>query len=747
MNGMTVNKWVVVLLLLAEACTAIAVAEEGGNPVASPGKEPSGLTLKEDSKAVEAISGVASTEPQNTTPPLVAENQHVLAAQDAPLGNLQEAEELSAKHGGLVEERAATASAKKTRLGIKLDTGLSLTGNTALPLSEGKETPDVVTQPVTAATGNTVVKEAGDGGRSSDGVQQQVKSAAAIEPQAVQPGGTQGADGTAGAVGVSGAKKPMRALKPGMNVLLDTVQKAVLKSPEVLARWETFKAVTKETDAVRGGYFPRLDITASKGRETYASPLITSQSMGRQGATMTLTQLLYDGFATRNEVQRLTKVQLVRYYELLDASETAALEALRAYYEVVRTRRLFELTEDNYVIHRKAYEHILQKVKAGVGRRVDLEQASGRLALSKSNLTLDNANIHDASARYQRIVGELPPPEMVSPASETTQGKIDQLILPNAAAATLSVVVESHPAILAAVESVRAAKYDLSARSSRYQPTINLQVSRTNNLNYAGLAGRTRDATAEVVMTWNLFNGGADRARSKQSASLLEAARDQRDKTCRDIRMNLEIAYNDISKLKEQMEYMDQHQVAIGKAVIAYQKQFEIGQRSLLDVLDSENELFQAKRTYINAQYDLYIAQARTVAGMGQLAGSLGLARLETPGLPEAMGVSSDGPETCLPEPALATGYSIEELNQRAKDELEASRPRRKPAGVSGQEDDADILDGLDDATDGGGTPKAEGGAASEADMLMQEFNPNGLEAEKAGAAPAKGSNSTQKQE
>ena len=71
--------------------------------------------------------------------------------------------------------------------------------------------------------------------------------------------------------------------------------------------------------------------------------------------------------------------------------------------------KLVALAEENYVQHRSVFEQIQRKVQAGAGRRVDFEQASGRLALAESNLLTETANLHDVSARYQRIVGETPP--------------------------------------------------------------------------------------------------------------------------------------------------------------------------------------------------------------------------------------------------------------------------------------------------------------------------------------------------
>jgi adhesin transport system outer membrane protein len=494
--------------------------------------------------------------------------------------------------------------------------------------------------------------------------------------------------GTAAAQQDDKAEAETGAARPeiGRNdMLVDFAQKALLKNPEVLSRWHNFQAAVSETAAARGGYFPRFDVAVDSGREHGQAQILNNAdyTVNTKNITFTLTQMLYDGFATRNEVRRLNNAQLTRYYELLDASENAALEAVRVFYDVSRQRKLFELTEDNYVRHRTAYEQIKLKVAAGVGRRVDLEQATGRLALSESNLVLDNANVHDASARFQRVIGELPPASM---RKSPSQDKLARQILPNAAEAVLSVAVDYHPAILASVENVRSARYDLYGRWAKYQPTVNLSVSQAHGKNLGGIEGFTSNAAAKVTLNWNLFSGGSDRARSSQYAERLNAARDLRDKACRDIRMTLAIAYNDISKLREQLNYLDQHQLSIEKARTAYQKQFDIGQRTLLDLLDTENELYQAKRSFINAEYDLAIAHARTLAGMGRLANALGIAHLETADLPELLGTSSDAAENCPVEAPLALDIRKEELDARAmetaKEAVEAARVKEELAAA-----------------------------------------------------------------
>jgi adhesin transport system outer membrane protein len=91
------------------------------------------------------------------------------------------------------------------------------------------------------------------------------------------------------------------------------------------------------------------------------------------------------------------------------------------------------------------------------------------------------------------------------------------------------------------------------------------------------------------------------------------------------------IAYNDIERLKEQLIYRKQHKDSIENAREAYRKQFDIGQRTLLDLLDSENEYFQAKRSYTNTEFDIQTAYARTYAGQGELLNKIGATRGNLP--------------------------------------------------------------------------------------------------------------------
>ncbi len=411
--------------------------------------------------------------------------------------------------------------------------------------------------------------------------------------------------------------------------MLAAARKAVVSNPEVQARWRNFTGAQAERDVARAGYKPSVDLTLGVGHEKTKDPLpVGRREYDRSGGQLSLTQMLFDGFYTPSEVKRLGYAELTRYYELLEATESIALEAVRAYADVTRYSELVEEAKANYVEHKLTAQQIEERSAAGVTRRVDLDQAIGRLALAESNLLTEISNLHDVSARYQRIMGEMPAKNL-APLPESTQLSG----IPPTMAEAMQKGLPNSPTINAAYENVRASKEQIESSKAGYWPRVDFRVRQSWGRNIDGVSGNSKDTVAEVLLNYNLYRGGADAARERQAVEYKYQARDLQEKACRDVRQTLAIAYNDVVRLREQLGYLDQHRLSTEKAREAYRQQFDIGQRTLLDLLDTQNEYFEASRAYTNARYNEFVAQARTLASMGQLTSALSVNRPDQPSL------------------------------------------------------------------------------------------------------------------
>lgn len=404
------------------------------------------------------------------------------------------------------------------------------------------------------------------------------------------------------------------------------VEKVISSNPEVQAKYHAYVGAGYEQNVVKGGYLPKVDIQSTyRKQEDINFRTNNGTAIPRFSNQLILRQMIFDGLATPYEASRLGHAKRVRYYELQDAMQNTSLEFMRAYMDTLRFRQLTEYAKSNYVAHKQLFDRIQERVDAGVARRVDLEQATGRLALAEANLLTEATNLHDVTARIQRLLGELPPstleqPDFYKAGAEAT------------AADALRVAYLQNPSILATSEDIQATKDEVKTKEAKYLPRLDLQARKNLGTSSDGRNSTSAADVVELTMNFNLFNGFSDKAAVSQTIEKLNTANDMRDKACVDTRQLVTIAYNDILQLKEQLTYRDTHQKSIENAREAYRKQFDIGQRTLLDLLDTENEYFQARRAFANTDYDIQTAYARLYAAQGELLNKIGSQRQ---GLPE----------------------------------------------------------------------------------------------------------------
>lgn len=406
--------------------------------------------------------------------------------------------------------------------------------------------------------------------------------------------------------------------------LKEMVEKTITSNPEVQTRYHKFLESGYEQDVARGNFLPSADIVSTYRNQEELVKISGKTGVPRMNNELVLRQMIFDGFATSNDVKRLGHSSRMRYYELQSAMQNTTLEFMRAYIDSLRYRELSQSAKDNYVVHKQLFDRIQERVSAGVARKVDLEQATGRLALAEANLLTEMTNLHDVTARLQRLYGELPPETLETPTF------FNAGVEPSAAEA-LKVAYFQNPDLLSTIEDIQAKQNEIKTNEARYLPRLDLQARKNLGTSSDGENSTSAADLLELTMNFNLFNGFSDRNLVKQTAEKLNGAYDVRDKACIDTRQTVSIAYNDITQLKEQRTYRERHTNSIENAREAYRKQFDIGQRTLLDLLDTENEYFQAKRSLANVQYDLQVAYARTYAGQGELLKKIGAARGNLP--------------------------------------------------------------------------------------------------------------------
>ncbi|WP_151790400.1 TolC family outer membrane protein [Acinetobacter junii] len=422
------------------------------------------------------------------------------------------------------------------------------------------------------------------------------------------------------------------AASAAMNVsaadLTSVTKTAIENNPEIQTQWFSFLEATANQKQARAGYLPSLDLNAAYGKGN--REFDGDRGWFNQGqAEIALTQVLFDGFRVKNKVEQGDYAALKRYYDLNDGVEQKAFEAAQAYLDVQRYRELVRLAEANFANHQRVYNQVLQRTNQGVGNKADLSQISGRLSLAQTNLMTEQANLNDVSARFARIVG-VSPSVNLAPVSLNTA-------LPNSTEEVVASAYNHNNKLKSALSEMQFAranaeefkanmypKLSFVARTGLYQ-NRNSFDERTNTDKYG------QDSAVELRLNYNIFNGFADRAAMNAANARVLQSDDLKNKACVDIRQTSTVAYNNVNNYSNQLQWLQRHRDESASVVKAYNDQFDIGRRTLLDVLDSENEAFQANRAYVTTQYDLKIAQLQTLYSTGQLLPVLGIQRDNLP--------------------------------------------------------------------------------------------------------------------
>ncbi|WP_172152475.1 TolC family outer membrane protein [Pseudomonas tumuqii] len=413
------------------------------------------------------------------------------------------------------------------------------------------------------------------------------------------------------------------SLSANGQTLNQAMQSALEVHPEIQAGINARLSVEEQMKAAKGGYLPQVDLLAGYGREGTDSPGTRAvegheyKTLTRGESSLRLQQMLFDGFATSSEVGRQRATVNARAYELLGTSERTALTVAEVYLEVLKRRDMVRLAEDNLRSHERIYDQISLRSERGVGRMADLDQAEARLAQARNNLITEQTNLADAQVNYYSVVGR-DPSELSMP-----QGLPGRL--PENLQAAREELLANNPFLSSAESDVQASEQQYEASKSTFYPRFDAELSQGVDNNIDGVPGHSNEWQAMLRMRYNLFAGGSNKADLQSKAHQVNQAMDIRNNALRVLTEDLGLAWNALENSRQQLPIAQQYVDYSSRVRDSYQKQFGLGERTLLDLLDSENELFTAARRMEEVRYTELFTQYRIKATMGSLLQSQGV--------------------------------------------------------------------------------------------------------------------------
>ena len=408
--------------------------------------------------------------------------------------------------------------------------------------------------------------------------------------------------------------------------LEDAVSIAIQTHPSVAAAQDLRSAADAGVSQARAGFFPTIDARVSEGparttnsttraRATRSPTSPQSDFFYRTDSSLTINQSLFDGSLARSSTDAARATFDAAGFQLLDTGEAIGLRAASSYLDVIRSRGLLELARDNLVQHQDIVDRILFQVDAGGASTADLDQAQARLALAEATVTQFQGGLRSSEANYLEAVGTAPE-TLEFPFAPT------DFLPPSAEDAVLD-LVNTSPTIQASRRTILAREEDVDVALASFLPRVSLELRGSRGENAGGSKGPNNDFTALVILDYNLFRGGGDTARLRSAKALRSEARNREYETRRLIEQNTRLSFVAYEIARDRVPLLLDQVEATESALAAYYEQFQLGERTLLDLLNVENEAFGARAASLNGRIDHVSSQYRILAAVGRLLSTL----------------------------------------------------------------------------------------------------------------------------
>lgn len=397
--------------------------------------------------------------------------------------------------------------------------------------------------------------------------------------------------------------------------LTEAITEVMQTNPQVRSQVFNRLARDEEVSQAKGGYFPTLDVEGAVGWADYQEPDVGAVDPWE--ANISVRQNVFRGMATMNEVKRQKARVNSSAYRLQGVSENLALRTASAYLEVLRNEEIKKLAGENLLTHQRIADQVALRSKSGVGSQADAEQVQSRLSLAQSNVVVTETNLIDARTNYYALVGHLP--------GDLTRPVAPDGWMPPSLEDAEKIALEEHPTLKSAHSDLKARKHQEKVAASPYYPVLDLELDQNWSEDTSYSEERVESTVAMVRLRYNLFNGFKDKSRKLETKQLVGEAREIKNNTSRQVVESLRLSWMSYQAVLDREEYVKLYVESSQATADSYSKQFDLGKRTLLDVLDTEAELIQAKKDLIDVTYDGLYSQYRILNGMGRLVNTLGL--------------------------------------------------------------------------------------------------------------------------
>ena len=396
--------------------------------------------------------------------------------------------------------------------------------------------------------------------------------------------------------------------------LQKTVSEVLATHPVIQEQLKNYRATRQDMSIADSDYMPTVDIVGGVGWKTKGH--LASQpdyvDHGAYNSAVIVKQNLFNGFKTLYSVAYEKARVVAAAYNYVEKADDVTLQTTKAYLDLLRAYELYKVVKENVAENEVIYSKVYELYVSGAAAKSELDKIQSSLSLSRSNLTVKRNNLVDARFALHEFLGRV-----VS--VEALEKPVFNVKLPSNRIRAMQFAFEHNPSLLVSRFNIKAAQKKYKQARQNYYPSVDLEAAQYYSDNWQ--TSVQQDDRFEVMLnvTYNLYNGGKDSARKQKNISLINEEVDKQRELKRKLIHSLGVAWSAYEIIGMQLDELYKFQSFSFSTLNLYKKEYELGQRSLLDLLAAQNDYFGAQAQIINAQYDRLYAKYRILDAMGVL--------------------------------------------------------------------------------------------------------------------------------
>ncbi|MEZ5924547.1 MAG: TolC family outer membrane protein [Hyphomicrobiaceae bacterium] len=397
----------------------------------------------------------------------------------------------------------------------------------------------------------------------------------------------------------------------------EALASAYASNPRINAERARLRATDEELAKAQSGYRPTLFGTADwfMYQRTETEPRgLASQNDGilnPKVITLNAQQQLYSGGRIVNTVRQADAVILASREQLRGVEQQLFLDGVTAYVNVIRDQEIFRLRQSNVEVLSQELKATEERFAVGEVTKTDVAQARARRAASVSALDLSKANLRSSIADYERVTGH-PPTALEEPSARTD-------LIPAGVEEAIRIGESEHPDVIAAAFFERAAGFAIKTIEGELLPDLRLEATYTDRIDPTRTVDRQEQGAIVARLTVPFYQGGEVQARIRQAKEERVGRLEDIEQARVQVRAQVSSAWSQYVAAQAQIE-SDRVQVEAAQiALDGVREEEKVGQRTLLDVLDAEQERLNARVQLVTTERNLIVASYSLLASMGRL--------------------------------------------------------------------------------------------------------------------------------